>query len=831
MSGLFSQGFRLLILVTTLCLPGFAGAVPQLLVSASFAPDAVVADAQGNAVSTFSWAVNGHENDPAASCSILGVPGITFGGGSGTYTVTTTTSLDAYVECEGGVDVVLWQATGSASLNVQPQPLPPTVDVSFLPTRVVRGYNSTLTWHSQWTTACSSNELPDISATSGSLVVFADTTKTITVTCTGPLGVASASTTLTVLPAGRPQVVIFPGTGGTRLYENSGSLAAYPVWVNFPGIPGEPLDWNSYLTYNMELAPAPTVADPYAVRPAHGFGVVAAGTSNDGLDATGCLINYIFGACLDSGVYLLDMATAFRNAGYDIKIIPYDWRMAWTNHYPAIQQAIDEAYERGQNELVYVVGHSQGTQLARAFLADHPEYRSKIAMVFNVGAPNLGSPVATQYNTPATGGSDFGFSGFPFFLSKATGLRLGGYTPSGYPQNPSREALQIMRYNTGRWMFSEYDISGVTATRLFPAEDTVESAQSYMRSLATSQIQFDRGVQIQEAIAAHPHYIRTYQIISLDRQQDAAWTRKNISPGSASTGTCYYCGYTLTEVIGIPSDGTIPTFSSLGQFSGGTDLGTFALSKDEPNSEHEALVRSTRVLGFIQRAIAIDRGGTDASFASDFPLMTDDQILQHIGWSLPAAGLSTLGTKRVTTSAVELPANNFEFSTPEVEATITLTLTDLITQEQRVYQATKAGIEFVGPKDEPASGPQLHFSEGGDSSAPVLTATSSALFRDGFGDDMKVAADAIAGDLNGLDLHVPLVSDACQVTISADRDVSGTVRVSHTDLSVTGAKVVLDAGVPAGQSLRYLRDSTTDLSGTLYRGVDVLPMTDDTVIP
>jgi hypothetical protein len=789
----------------------------------SFAPDAIAT----NGSTTFSWSITAAPTATRISCSIDGIPGISYAtGASGSVAVTNVAqNLTGVVDCEGNDDQdrLLWTSHGQATLSVGA----PVAHASFTPATITRGQSATFQWSSSLTTSCTSADVGGVSATSGSLTYAPQggvgrVQKTIAVTCTDSNSgqTASASATLTVWPAGRPQVVIFPGTGGVGLVGAAPEDYGRKVWIDFPTTPilGELRDWNAFFLHYLELKLSPTAAEPFRVVPAHSSGVVVpqSAFNDDGLVGSACLTNRIGNYC--PYAYLADMVYKLRESA-DVKVVPYDWRRAWTDHYATIRQIVDDAYARGQGEPVYFVGHSQGTQLLRVFLMDNPSYRSKVAQIFNLGAPHLGSPVATTYNTPATGGGNFGFNNILLNMTNSTGLKLGGFTPPGYAAGPTLEAMRIMRLNMGHWMFEKFDIRNGVSTRTAPVDDTLASARQYMRSLSISQNLFDYGSQIQDALLTHPHYIPNYQIVSLDRWQAASWIEKDYWNVS-NCSNFIYCGSSAFEYRTLPSDGTIPTFSSLGQFSGGPNLGTLAIQRSEDHSEHQEMVKNTRALEFIRRAIMLNRGFSDSSFPADYPLMSDQDLLQHIGWSLTSAADSSAAA-RLHQALAGQPAERFEFTTPDIDATMNLTLTDRIAQSERVYRVTKAGVELVSQVPAPQD-TSVDFAHE-DSKAPTLMAITTTLFRDTFGDDKPLPADAITGDLTGLDLHVPLPSDDVEVKLTADRPVGGLARTSGNDTP----KVAPNTGISSGETMRYERNAATGPNGVLYRGSSLLPMVDD----
>jgi hypothetical protein len=193
--------------------------LPGLRVTARFAPNTIL---EGQST-TFSWRAPG-----ASFCEITGVPGIDFGGASGSLVLSPTTSLQANVFCEGVEDGAV--GFGSASLTVQPGNTPPLVNASFSPASIYTGQSSTFSWSSQYATSCSSSGAVSVATTAGSSVLTPSSNQSVTVTCVGPGGQTSASANLTVSPPPPPAPVVFG--------------SASPSWLNAPGWVW--INWNSF---------------------------------------------------------------------------------------------------------------------------------------------------------------------------------------------------------------------------------------------------------------------------------------------------------------------------------------------------------------------------------------------------------------------------------------------------------------------------------------------------------------------------------------------------------------------------------------------------------
>ncbi|MBL8298069.1 MAG: hypothetical protein JNN30_06915 [Rhodanobacteraceae bacterium] len=185
--------------------------IPGLRVTARFTPNAIVSGQS----TTFSWSARGG----ASFCEITGVPGLDFGGPSGSLVLTPTSDLQAYVFCEGPEDGQVGSA--SATLTVQSANTPPVVNTSFSPTSIYTGQSSTFSWSSQYATSCSSTGAVSVGSTAGSQSVSPASSTSVTVTCTGPGGSTSSTADLTVSPAPPAPPYVWG-------YAN-------PSWLNSPG--------------------------------------------------------------------------------------------------------------------------------------------------------------------------------------------------------------------------------------------------------------------------------------------------------------------------------------------------------------------------------------------------------------------------------------------------------------------------------------------------------------------------------------------------------------------------------------------------------------------
>lgn len=99
--------------------------------------------------------------------------------------------------------------------------------------------------------------------------------------------------------------------------------------------------------------------------------------------------------------------------GADFFTFAYDWRQEIsTVTAPLLAQALDsyaEIHEKktgipAADTRFIIVGHSMGGLVARTFISEHPEWADRIAALYLVGVPNLGSVKAIQTLVIGPGG-------------------------------------------------------------------------------------------------------------------------------------------------------------------------------------------------------------------------------------------------------------------------------------------------------------------------------------------------------------------------------------------------------------------------------------------
>lgn len=261
-------------------------------------------------------------------------------------------------------------------------------------------------------------------------------------------------------------IILVPGTGGTMIEANT---EAQGNKYN----PGDPWVWvdivapwgldDDEVIHNMKLKhTSSTVANQMA--PYYTDVKVGAKKTTDDLLP---ISNFLNG----EQCYLYTMINDLKKLGYvpgkTLWGFAYDWRQDWKIHFGPLAQRIDQALKASGADKVYLVGHSQGTQLIETLLVDagFTAYQSKVAGVINVGAPYVGAAVALRASAPALGGYDFGIDYYGLGMEMATGLEIGKNSPSVYQMSPTSkyESSLISSYGYKGSIVSKkfyYDIWG-----------------------------------------------------------------------------------------------------------------------------------------------------------------------------------------------------------------------------------------------------------------------------------------------------------------------------------------------------------------------------------
>lgn len=119
-------------------------------------------------------------------------------GTSGTQSVSPTTTTTYTLACSG----LGGQATSSVTVSVAPVPPPPptpTVTIAALPTDILSGATSTLTWSSTDTTTCTASDgWTGSRSVNGNEIVSPSVTTTYTIACSGDGGTATSSAVVNV---------------------------------------------------------------------------------------------------------------------------------------------------------------------------------------------------------------------------------------------------------------------------------------------------------------------------------------------------------------------------------------------------------------------------------------------------------------------------------------------------------------------------------------------------------------------------------------------------------------------------------------------------------
>lgn len=114
--------------------------------------------------------------------------------------------------------------------------------------------------------------------------------------------------------------------------------------------------------------------------------------------------------------------------GYDVKEIPYDWRLDINDIQQRISSDINFVKAKYNSDKVDIVAHSMGGLVARKYILNH---RDQVDKLITVGTPNLGAPKA--YNT-LFWGDKFGL----LFTIKSIIRDISRTFPSAYELLPAK---------------------------------------------------------------------------------------------------------------------------------------------------------------------------------------------------------------------------------------------------------------------------------------------------------------------------------------------------------------------------------------------------------
>lgn len=172
----------------------------------------------------------------------------------------------------------------------------------------------------------------------------------------------SGSTTFSInfIPVTQPTPVIFlPGIAGSELYSGDNQL-----WP---------------------LAPIASRAD-LELKP-DGATSVTGATITQGDILRSSPANF-YGGLIDyfKGLNYLEDSTLF--------IIPYDWRLSIDQHFARIDQAIDSALRGDPDGQVFIVAHSMGGLVARAYVYSSSARARRVDSIITMGTPYYGAPKA-----------------------------------------------------------------------------------------------------------------------------------------------------------------------------------------------------------------------------------------------------------------------------------------------------------------------------------------------------------------------------------------------------------------------------------------------------
>jgi hypothetical protein len=247
-------------------------------------------------------------------------------------------------------------------------------------------------------------------------------------------------------------IIIVPGTGGTMLMANTSAEGnTYNpndpwVWIDITAVGID----DGELKHNLTLKHAGSDKPSYEMLPAYSDVKVSTKKTTDDLDPISKVLN---NEMWDSPQFYYNLINYLKSQSYvpgkTLWGFAYDWRLDWEKHYLALKNRIDQALQLSGADKVFLLGHSQGTQLIETFLlgTNYTSYQSKVAGVINIGALYYGAAVSLLCSIKSLGGYDFDIDLAGAGMACSTGYEIGKNSPAIYHMSPTAK-YETAVYNT-----------------------------------------------------------------------------------------------------------------------------------------------------------------------------------------------------------------------------------------------------------------------------------------------------------------------------------------------------------------------------------------------
>ncbi|WP_176560135.1 alpha/beta fold hydrolase [Brevibacillus dissolubilis] len=359
-------------------------------------------------------------------------------------------------------------------------------------------------------------------------------------------------------------IVFVPGTGGVQFNgsSNSYNYDETQVWVD--RWYGTYID-DDELLYHLQLQPdGRTLLNSAAGTYVHRGNISAYQDHLQGIREVG-----------DQPIYekfITDLQAKGYVAGRTLFGVAYDWRLRYSDHFAMMKSRIDYALSQSGSDKVYLIGHSQGTQIIKHFLEMNPTYQGKVAGAVFVGAPNLGAAKAVRASSSTLGGYDMDAYYFGLGISPMTGYEISKNSPSLYMMSPplkGESELQRTTAYAGTVIEKEVWIDGwgsVTKETYLAPSRTPEAAHTLAKTYQYNnalESEADSAYVTWDSQAAVP--VPFHSIIGTGASTE-------VSYAVVKTHSFWNGDYTDIEYRYADGDGTVPAYSSNPSFTHSTNI-------------------------------------------------------------------------------------------------------------------------------------------------------------------------------------------------------------------------------------------------------------------
>jgi pimeloyl-ACP methyl ester carboxylesterase len=577
-------------------------------------------------------------------------------------------------------------------------------------------------------------------------------------------------------------VIVLPGVMGSKLfnsYEPFPNLASFQCWTPLPPFPPVPLlgalpQPTGLVWLDLEF---PLFNSAWAL-----YKETLELRDGEAVPLVSCNNIYTDPAQDQAGVddRYAELIVSLREAGYEARFFPYDWRLGLEFNAERLDAQIDAwGYAK-----VNLVGHSMGGLLARTYIATSA-HAEKVEKVISVGSPYLGSPDLTwEMRTGAIPDVVFEIGGVEFGIADASIYNIIRNSPGMMqllPSNACFTSQQVPYYQ-----IEGNPLSSLAATNEFFKTNWGAFIPQNGRLLDEAAQYHDiydnfSNISVEYHILSAANYMTRYKI-----NQKYQFCPLHIPPD---------CFQTVGYFIG---DGTVPWNSATQIVAPNMNVtihDSYQLS--EMDSEHGTMVQNTLVISDIQAILA------------GIPTSNDQKLTAMVASSPPSyIQLTVSGSTEVSIS------DGVHFTGVDENGVL---VNDI---PGATYQATGYQTEVVLPSDQAYT---VTFKQTGDIPLQVkvseLTAPSFESLFTANQQAVFVDVPLNAGGVAALSLDLSAGLDSLLITI--DQNSDGLPDQSVPASSLLDARQSQDYSLPA---TNIAVDGTQNLDGS-YAGEVTITLT------